>query len=207
MRAILNQARIAAAQQSSSRAQTRTGIITSYDPSAYAVKVKIQPEDTEIGWLPLTSPYVGNGWGLAMGPSIGDAVTVHFTEGGFEAGQVGMRHYSDEDRPPTCPAGEVHLVHKSGSLIRMLSNGDVEIITSAGMHITAPTTTVTGNLTVTGQTNVQGGLTCSGGGAHTADFQGVIKATQDVIANTVSLHDHRHGGVQTGGGNTGAPTP
>lgn len=37
------------------------------------------------------------------------------------------------------------------------------------------------------------------------EIQGTATATEDVIANGISLHDHTHGGVATGSGTTGAP--
>lgn len=39
----------------------------------------------------------------------------------------------------------------------------------------------------------------------TLDVLGTITAGVDVITNGISLKDHRHSGVQTGGGNTGTP--
>ena len=40
---------------------------------------------------------------------------------------------------------------------------------------------------------------------QTATFNGTITTTGDVIAGTISLEEHVHGGVMTGGGNTGGP--
>lgn len=37
--------------------------------------------------------------------------------------------------------------------------------------------------------------------------ESTLTAGDDVVANGVSLHDHTHGGVQTGGGDTGPPNP
>jgi hypothetical protein len=34
---------------------------------------------------------------------------------------------------------------------------------------------------------------------------GKLTASDDVIANGISLHDHKHDGVQTGSGQTGTP--
>lgn len=39
----------------------------------------------------------------------------------------------------------------------------------------------------------------------TVNVTGNLMATGDVVAGTISLKTHRHGGVQTGSGNTGAP--
>lgn len=43
------------------------------------------------------------------------------------------------------------------------------------------------------------------GGATTATLDGRIDVTEDVVGGGISLHDHNHGGVEPGPGNTGAP--
>ncbi len=113
----------------------RVGTITSYDADAHAVKVRLQPDDASTGWLPLGSQYVGNGWGLAAAPSIGDMVVVVFIDGRRDAGVVMARLYNDEDRPMPVPAGEVWLRHSSGSQLRFLADGRVELQSAAGMTI------------------------------------------------------------------------
>lgn len=70
-------------------------------------------------------------------------------------------------------------------------------IKTASATIDAPTTHVTGTLTVDGKITGGGGLAVSGGGGATV--QG------DVVADGISLKGHTHGGVQAGNGNTGAP--
>lgn len=71
-------------------------------------------------------------------------------------------------------------------------NGDGITITSpTAITINVPQLTVNGDFTLNGTFNQTGGTT--------ATFSG------DVTAQGTSLHTHTHGGVQTGGGNTGAP--
>jgi hypothetical protein len=66
--------------------------------------------------------------------------------------------------------------------VRITDEG-VEVTSPAGVTITAPTVTIVGDL----------------------DVQGEITASGDVVGDGVSLSGHTHGGVETGGGNTGAP--
>ena len=73
----------------------------------------------------------------------------------------------------------------------------VEINASTSTTVTTPT------FTVNGDTVLNGTVQQTGGGA--AHFTGTLTADADVVANGVSLHNHVHGGVQPGGGNTGAP--
>ena len=106
MEHLKNQMRQAAQLAANVIAKPRHGLISSYDPANHAVKVTIQPEGVETGWLPLKSLWIGNGWGLFCAPNIGDAVEVTFQEGSVEAGSAGHRFFNDEDRPLNVPAGE-----------------------------------------------------------------------------------------------------
>lgn len=81
----------------------------------------------------------------------------------------------------------------------LLEAETVEINASTSTTVTTPTFTVNGNTVLNGTLNAGGD---SGGAAH---FTGTLTADVDVVANGVSLHNHVHGGVQPGGGNTGAP--
>lgn len=73
----------------------------------------------------------------------------------------------------------------------------VEINASTSTTVTTPT------FTVNGATVLNGTISQTGGGA--AQFSGSMSVTGDVTAVGVSLHNHVHGGVVPGGGNTGAP--
>lgn len=79
----------------------------------------------------------------------------------------------------------------------------VEINASTSTTVTTPTFTVNGDAVVNGHTTMAGGIAQTGGGAAT--FSGSMTVTGDVTAQGTSVHNHVHGGVQTGGGNTGAP--
>jgi hypothetical protein len=70
----------------------------------------------------------------------------------------------------------------------------VEVDASTSVTINSPLTTINGTLS-------QG--TGSGGG--TATLQGPVTVVNDLTAQGTSVHTHTHSGVQTGGGNTGAP--
>ena len=71
MQGILNAMRLQANLAENNKKSTKIGIVTAYNDSTYSVKVKLQPMDIETGWLPITSDYVGNGWGIFSPPSIG----------------------------------------------------------------------------------------------------------------------------------------
>lgn len=190
----------------------RFGVIQNYDPNNYRAKVMIQPENILSGWLPISSEYVGAGFGLFIGPAIGDTVLCQFVDGDFGMGVIGSGKIFLPTMPPVpCPSGQVMLVHSSGTYIKILSSGELDMnvvgnlnLTVAGnlsatvhgnatitspnpVTISAPNTVVEGDLEVTG--NLSGG-TGSGGG--TATFNGTITTTGDVQANGISLENHYH---------------
>jgi phage baseplate assembly protein V len=188
------------------RATVRHGLVSSYDPGNYCAKVRIQPEDTETGWLPVVSPWVGNGWGLFAPPLIGDLVEVQFQEDNFEAGFVCQRFFNDSDRPLSVPSGEFWLVHKSGSFLKFHNDGTVELNAAGTLTSTAPQWNhtgpvhITGDMTVTGNETVTQNITA---GQDIYDRNGTKGTIQHVRDN---YDVHTHGGVQTGGGNTSTPS-
>ncbi len=104
----------------------RAGIIESYDPAEYAVRVRLQPEDTLTGWMKIKSSWVGNQFGLQAGPSPGDVVDVHHQEGDIDSGFVTLGHFNDQTRPLPVPSGEFWLTHKSGTYFRLTNDGTIQ---------------------------------------------------------------------------------
>lgn len=203
---LLNLMRGAAMGQSATRAESRKGLISAYDPSNYAVKVQLMPEGAETGWLPLASPWVGNGWGIVAGPSIGDMVDVHFQEGSPDAGSASLRYYNDEDRPPgACPSGEFWLAHSSGSLLKFHNDGSVEMHAALAINSSAPLWTHTGPVVVHGLITGDGGLVMAGGSGAAVQVNGSLTTTGDVTAGSISLDNHGHTNVQPGSGVSGPP--
>lgn len=152
MRHLMNHMKASAQMAGQSRANTRHGTISSYDPDAYAVKVTIQPDGKTTGWLPLKSVWIGNGWGLFCGPSIGDAVEIDYQEGESGVGSVGMRFFNDQDRPLPCPSGDFWLVHKEGSLLKFHGDGSVELVTKSDLNAKVGgnlNASIDGNATIT----------------------------------------------------------
>lgn len=79
-------------------------------------------------------------------------------------------------RPKNMTGGSVMVYDNSGNSI-LLANGQITITAPTGITIQTPTTHYTGNVTVDG----------------------------DVTAGTVSLRHHTHGGIKSGGENSGQP--
>jgi phage baseplate assembly protein gpV len=188
----------------------RAGIVSAYDPNNYAAKVFIQPEGYESGWLPIRTPWSGNGWGLFCPPTPGDEVEIQYQEGGKLAPYIALRAFGDQSRPLKVPSGEFWLVDKLGNSFKFTGgkvqiNGNTEIdVTTPTLNITAttavnvttPTMTLNGNLVVSGTINA------------TEDITDFYTSTGSSMAHFRTIYDeHTHGDVQNGGGTTTPPTP
>lgn len=139
---------------------TRFGLVSSFDPNAYAARILIQPENVLTGWLPVLSPWVGAGWGLGAPLSPGAQVLVIAQEADAENGVVVGCVWSAVDKPVPAPAGELWLVHQTGSYLKLHNDGSIAM--------QAPVVNVTGNLVVSGDISDQGGAHGTLGAFRTA---------------------------------------
>ncbi|MGU3387291.1 phage baseplate assembly protein V [Methylobacterium sp. D53M] len=127
-----NMVRREAAQPANARAPIRVAEVTSYDPDTHSVKVKIQPEGQETGWMPLGSLHVGDGHGLAIGATEGDQVVLGFIEGDHSAPVVMGRIFSDDQKPPKVKSGEIGIFHKSKCSLMFDKDGQITLNHSTG---------------------------------------------------------------------------
>ena len=193
---LLNAMRAQAMLASNGRAAVRLGIVSSYDHANYCAKVRIQPEDVETGWLPVTSPWIGNGWGMFAPPTPGDMVEVQFQEDNFEAGFIVGRFFNDKDRPLDVPAGEFWLVHKSGSFLKFHNDGTVELNSNGTLTSTAPQWNHTGPVRVTGDMTVTGNIVA------TIDISDHTNKSMSNMRTTYNGHSH----ADPQGGSVGTPS-
>jgi phage baseplate assembly protein V len=124
-------------------AHPRIGVVSSVDPNTFTARVTVQPEGILSGWLPISAPWVGNGWGLACPPQPGDQVVVLWQEGDAEQGLIVGRLWSNGVPPPQAPAGECWLVHSSGSFLKLHNDGSIE---SSGTWLHNGSLQVTGDV-------------------------------------------------------------
>lgn len=193
MKVITNAMRLQAARQSKVRRETEVGTVTSYDPSNYAVRVTLQVDGTLTGWMPLASPWIGNGWGMFAAPSIGDMVSVEFFGGALEAGFVEGRLFNDDDRPLAVPSGEFWLVHQSGSFLKFTDKGDVLVTCARDLSAV-----VGRNMSA----NVTGDLSTTVGGDATANVTGSVSVT--ATAATITAPTTIDGDLTVNGAITGS---
>lgn len=133
MQRLLNALKAQASALDHAQGQPRFGTVTSVDPAAATARVMLQPEGVLTGWLPVLSPWIGAGWGLSCPPSPGDQVLVLPQEGDAEHGVIVGRGFSDAQRPPPAPAGELWLVHQSGSFVKLQNDGTIQI--NGDLHV------------------------------------------------------------------------
>lgn len=127
MDAFFNALKSQAGAMDQATGQARFGLVTSVDPRNMTARVTLQPENVLTGWLPVLSAFVGAGWGLVCPPSPGDQVLVLPQEGDAEHGVIVGRAYSDAARAPEAEAGEFVLIHKSGSFLKLMNDGTVQV--------------------------------------------------------------------------------
>ncbi len=134
MDSFLNLLRGQASQLDQAWAHPRVAVVTSVDPATFTARVTVQPEGVLTGWLPMASPWVGNGWGLVCPPTPGDQVVVIWQDGDAEQGLVVGRLWSNAAQPPNAPAGELWLLHRTGSFLKLHNDGSIESNAATWTH-------------------------------------------------------------------------
>lgn len=166
----------------------RLGLVSSFDGrvGAYAVKVRIQPDDVETGWLPIATLLPGSAWGIYAAPSVGDQAIVLFQEGDGLAGICVGFLGSDEDPPPAIESGEIIIAAKDAD---------------ASIKLDAE-----GNITSKGTWTHEGSFHATENVTSEADIIDHSDGTSGVTLEELrdSYNAHHHSGVQAGGSLTGA---
>ena len=133
MHRFLNVLKAQSAALEAGRGRPRFATVVSVDPARHAARVALQPEGVVTGWLPVLSPWVGAGWGMAVPPMPGQQVLVLPQDGEGDQGVVVGGAWSDAAPTPGAPVGELWLVHQSGSFIKLVGDGTVQI--NGDLHV------------------------------------------------------------------------
>ncbi len=216
----------------SQRGTTRIGVITEYQP--FQVQVKIFPEGYITDWIPLEALAIGAGCGVICAPNIGDVCVVEHINEDFNTPVARTRLFTDGFTSPPAQAGEVWIVHSTGSLMKLTSDGiitvsssskliintvsDVDVtaggdvnVSAQGATLTAPVVTIEGDLEVSG--GITFGTGSSGGnmsGTGNIQLTGSVSATGEVSDGAGSMAGIRttydgHDHDESGGGTTSTP--
>jgi len=135
----------------------KAATVTSYDSKTHRMKVKMQPDGVETGWMPVQTVHAGSGIGIVAGPAIGDQVIIGHIGGDIESPVHLGRLHSDNERPPEAQSGEVVIV-ASNYTLKFGKDGNLSISGSGDINITAGNLKLTGNLQVTGDVKASGGV-------------------------------------------------
>lgn len=190
----------------------RVGRITAFDSNTLICKVKLLDKftfnGTEEDYVEFTNMplliYATETAGLTLGNVVGAECLVHFNDTDidnwlltgeayapnslrrhdFADGFVELRPFDHVAAQKISYDSEGVSLYNGNTKIRLKNDGSIEITNgSAVLTMSGGDVTITGNLSVSG----------------------AINATTDVTTNNISLKQHTHGGVTTGGGNTGLP--
>jgi len=166
------------------------GVIASVDHASATCTVQLG--DLETGPLPWAASRAGQ-WRIWAPPVAGEQCILLCPEGDIACGVVIPGLYSDRFAAPSTSADVIRLECADGAVISYDHAGHALVVTlPAGGTATldAP-----GGVTINGPVAINGDVTIAG----------TATASQDVVAGGISLKDHRHGGVQSGSAQTGAP--
>lgn len=187
------------------QAKTQFGTITAYDPTRHNVKVMLQPEGVETGWIPLTTPWVGPNMGVVFGPIIGTACRVDFAGGEPDASIAGGRIFDAKNAPPVVQSGEAAIVHQAGAFVKLTNDGKLSLRDKAGSTVVmngdgTGTMTFASGLTVNANVQVNGTIIATGDISDQNAAKGTVQHIRDIY------DVHTHGNVQNGPGNTSTPS-
>lgn len=178
----------------------RLGTVAELDHAA--ARCRVQTGELLTDWLPWMVPRAGSTMEWSA-PSIGEQGLV-VCQGGDTAAAVFLRGLYSDALPAPSSAAAMHLIcFQDGTRIQY--DAAAHALTAALCEGGTATLTADGGVTV----NAGGGVTvnASSGTTINGDVQvnGKLTASDDVLAGSISLKGHTHGGVQSGGSSTGAP--
>jgi phage baseplate assembly protein gpV len=157
MSSLLNQMFLTANRYNNTIGYVKLGLVSDSNPNTSQIKVLLQPEGTETGWIPYSTPWIG--WFAP--PNAGDHVMVHFQEGVKDVPLAATLLYWVQAQPPAGVAlGEALWQHSSGASIKLNNDGQVVITGKPDVII-----------------NTDGDLTATVGGDLNANVTGDAEAT------------------------------
>lgn len=126
----------------------RIGTVSSYDPVTHSVKLELQPDGDQTGWMPVCAAGIGDGSGSYHGPATGQMFAAYFMEGDLEVGLIIGRVPNDDDSPVEVQSGEIIDLTPWGSFVKLLQDGSVTIGDQGGATVTLDGE---GNVSIAGQ--------------------------------------------------------
>src|SRR6201984_3451203 len=116
-----------------------TLVATGYNPQTHAIKGMLVPHGVETGWIPIATLSTGNGFGVLVGPNVGDPqkldgdqFDIEFENGDPNTPIARNRLFSDSQKPPTVQSGEILLMHPTGHHFFFDAKGNMTWFHNAG---------------------------------------------------------------------------
>lgn len=205
----------------------RIGTIAALDPANALVQVDLGDITTD--WLPWGTGRAGSTrkWSA---PRLGEQVLVFSPSGELGAGIVGPSVFQDAHPAPSSNPDVENVTFSDGSsvaydagsntlTVNVSGAGNVvvncqhaTINAAADVTLNTPQAHCTGNMQVDGALSVAGGMSIQGGSGATATITGAVQVNGNVATTGTLTNNganvgstHKHGGVQSGGSDTGTP--
>lgn len=187
----------------------RYGTIAEVDYSG--ARVKVQTEEILTDWLPWITSRAGTvtTWNP---PEIGEQVVL-LAPSGELAQAVVLPGFYKQALPAPSDSQYKHVTqYPDGSFVEydfethiltVTSTGKVNVNAVEEVNVTCPTVNIVGNVFI------QGNFTFTGVGTLTGNMTlegSLVQTGGPLSSNGVVLDTHRHGGVQSGGSQTGTPS-
>lgn len=174
----------------------RLGTVAEVDLSAARVRVTIGAIKTaSIPWL----THRAGGDRTWHAPEVGEQILVLAPSGDFSQG-VAMPAVYQTAHPAPSASADVHtVVYSDGAVIAYdrAAHALSAVLPSGGTALL----TADGGITINGPTTINGDVQINGDVA----IDGEETSTGDMIAGSISVQNHVHGGVQSGGAKTAKP--
>jgi phage baseplate assembly protein V len=194
----------------------RIGVVSEIDTGQALCRV--QTGELVTDWLHWLTPHAG-GARTWSAPSLGEQVLILSLGGELDTAFVLPAIYSDDFPAPSVSAQAYHIQFPDGAVMEyepdtgaLTVSGikTASVVASTSVSVTAPNVTVTASKKITFDTPevvctnklTTGSLEVKQGGAMTGN---ITHSGGSLSSNGVALHTHKHGGVQTGGGQTQGP--
>ncbi|WP_428394133.1 phage baseplate assembly protein V [Lichenicoccus sp.] len=152
MRAWIEAVKLHSASHTAATGLARHGIVTSVDPVNHAIKVSVEPDGVESGWIPDAAVAAG-GLKISCPSEVGTQVLLLPVEGDAEQPVVIARLFDTVETVPVSPAtsqpvqpGEIGIFLKSGPFLHLTPSG----IYLGGDVMVSGTVKVTGDVVAAG---------------------------------------------------------
>ncbi|WP_145536924.1 Gp138 family membrane-puncturing spike protein [Yersinia alsatica] len=141
---------------------------------------------------------------VILDPKIGDIGVALFCNRDISAVKVSKKPSPPGSDRKFSPSDAIYMgviLNGTPSQFIRFSNDGIELISPTKVKITAPETEIN-SLSI-----ILNGAVSQGAGTNSGDasFGGTITAVGEISGNGIPLSSHKHGGVQTGAGDTGSP--